>query len=305
MACTAYVTHPACLRHDVGPWHPEAPQRVQAIDAALRGAPWFDQLLPLTPAPATIEQLLRAHDSDHVQRVREAVPDAGVNWIDPDTGLNPDSWDAALAAAGAVVRAVDAVVAGPAVRAFCNVRPPGHHAEAERAMGFCLFNNVAVGVGHALAVHGLERVAIVDFDVHHGNGTEDIFRDEPRVLLCSSFRHPFYPYSGSQPHGGYIPAPLPQGADGQMFRDAVRRHFLPALEGFRPQLLFVSAGFDAHRDDPLGGLELVEDDYAWVTAELCALADRHAGGRLVSVLEGGYDLGALGRCAVAHVGAMR
>jgi acetoin utilization deacetylase AcuC-like enzyme len=185
------------------------------------------------------------------------------------------------------------------------VRPPGHHAEADRVMGFCLFNNVAVGVRHALAVHGLERVAVVDFDVHHGNGSEDILRDEPRVLLCSSFRHPFYPYSGTQAHAGFIPAPLPQGADGGVFREAVQRLFLPALEAFAPQLIVVSAGFDAHRDDPLGGLRLVEDDYAWLTRELCGLADRHACGRLVSVLEGGYDLGALGRCAVAHVGALR
>jgi acetoin utilization deacetylase AcuC-like enzyme len=171
-------------------------------------------------------------------------------------------------------------------------------------MGFCLFNNLAVGVRHALQGHALERVAIVDFDVHHGNGTEEILRDEPRVLLCSSFRHPFYPYSGSQPHPGFIPAPLPQGADGAVFRNAVSQLFLPELEAFRPQLIFVSAGFDAHRDDPLGGLMLVEDDYAWITRELCALADRHARGRVISVLEGGYDLDALGRCAVAHVGAM-
>lgn len=204
-----------------------------------------------------------------------------------------------------MVRAVDAVMAGEAKRAFCNVRPPGHHAEADRAMGFCLFNNIAVGIHHALAAHGLQRAALVDFDVHHGNGTEDIFRDEPRVLLCSSFRHPFYPHSGAQPHAGFIPAPLPRGADGAVFRAAVEQHFLPALEAFRPELVCVSAGFDAHRDDPLGGLNLVEADYAWITREICALADRHAQGRVVSVLEGGYDLAALGRCAVAHVGAMQ
>ncbi|MCU0810495.1 MAG: histone deacetylase family protein [Thiobacillaceae bacterium] len=304
MARIAYLRHPDCLRHDVGPWHPESPLRVQAVDTALRDAPWFDQLLPLVPAYATTGQLLRAHSADHVERVREAVPEEGVNWLDPDTGLNPDSWSAALAASGAAVRAVDALMSGEAMRAFCNVRPPGHHAEADRVMGFCLFNNLAVGVRHALDGHALERVAVVDFDVHHGNGTEDIFRDEPRVLLCSSFRHPFYPYSGSQPHPGFIPAPLSQGADGEVFRTAVSQLFLPALEAFRPQLIFISAGFDAHRDDPLGGLNLVEDDYAWITRELVALADRHACGRLVSVLEGGYDLDALGRCAVAHVGVM-
>ena len=304
MARIAYLTHPDCQCHDVGPWHPESPLRVQAIDAALCGAPWFDQLLSLLPPYASSEQLLRAHSADYLERVRQAVPQEGVNWLDPDTGLNPFSWNAALAASGAVVRAVDALMNGEATRAFCNVRPPGHHAEADNAMGFCLFNNIAVGVRHALQGHTLERVAIVDFDVHHGNGTEEILRDEPRVLLCSSFRHPFYPYSGSEPHPGFIPAPLPQGADGAVFRSAVSRLFLPELDAFRPQLIFVSAGFDAHRDDPLGGLMLVEDDYAWITRELCALADRHACGRVISVLEGGYDLDALGRCAVAHVGAM-
>ncbi|MDP1646012.1 MAG: histone deacetylase family protein [Thiobacillus sp.] len=305
MPRVAYLTHPDCLRHDVGPWHPESPKRQQAIDAALRAAPWFGELTEIEAPQATIEQLARAHARDHIDAMRSAIPHSGVAWLDPDTGLNPFSWNAALAASGAVVHAVDAVMAGEAKRAFCNVRPPGHHAEAGRAMGFCLFNNIAVGVRHALAGYPIERIAIVDFDVHHGNGTEAIFRDEPRVLLCSSFRHPFYPYSGAQPHSGYIPAPLPQGADGVQFRAAVEQHFLPALEAFRPQLIFISAGFDAHRDDPLGGLNLLEADYAWITRELCVLADCHADGRVVSVLEGGYDLGALGRCAVAHVGAMQ
>jgi len=301
----AYLTHPDCALHDVGPWHPESPKRWQAIDAALRAAPWFGQLLSVTAPLATLEQLRRAHTDAHIESVRNATPPSGVAWLDPDTGLNPFSWQAALAASGAVVRAVDAVMAGEAQRAVCNVRPPGHHAEADLAMGFCLFNNVAIGVLHALHAHPLQRVALVDFDVHHGNGSEDILRNKPRVLLCSSFRHPFYPYSGSQAHAGFIPAPLPQGADGIQFRAAVEQLFLPALEAFQPQLVFISAGFDAHRDDPLGGLNLVEADYAWITRELCALADRHAQGRVVSVLEGGYDLGALGRCAVAHVEAMR
>ena len=305
MKRVAYLTHPDCPLHDVGPWHPESPQRWQAVDKALRSAPWFNQLLEMTPPHATLEHLQRAHGMTHVESVRNAIPDSGVAWLDPDTGVTPFSWNAALAASGAVVRAVDAVMSGEANRAFCNVRPPGHHAESDRAMGFCLFNNVAIGVLHALHAHSLQRVALVDFDVHHGNGTEDILRDEARVLLCSSFRHPFYPYCGTEAHAGYIPAPLPQGADGEQFRAAVEQLFLPALDAFRPELVFVSAGFDAHRDDPLGGLNLVEDDYAWITRELCALADRHAQGRVVSVLEGGYDLGALGRCAVAHVGAMR
>lgn len=305
MPRVAYLTHPDCPRHDVGPWHPESPRRWQAIDAALRDAPWFGEVIEIEAPHATLEQLQRAHTLTHIKSVRNAIPRSGVAWLDPDTGVNPFSWDAALAASGAVVRAVDAVMAGEASRAFCNVRPPGHHAEADRAMGFCLFNNIAVGVRHALVGYPIERIAIVDFDVHHGNGTEAILRNEPRVLLCSSFRHPFYPYSGAQPHAGFIPAPLLQGADGVQFRAAVEQHFLPALEAFRPELICVSAGFDAHRDDPLGGLNLVEADYAWVTREVCALADRHAQGRVVSVLEGGYDLDALGRCAVAHVGAMR
>ncbi len=301
----AYLTHPDCARHDVGSWHPESPRRWQAVDGALRAAPWFGQLLSVAAPHATLEQLQRAHTDSHIESVRNATPSSGVDWLDPDTGLNPFSWDAALAASGAVVGAVDAVMAGEAERAFCNVRPPGHHAEAGQAMGFCLFNNVAIGVLHALHAHSLQRVALVDFDVHHGNGSEDILRKEPRVLLCSSFRHPFYPYSGSEAHPGFIPAPLPEGADGRQFRAAVEQHFLPALDAFQPQFVFISAGFDAHRDDPLGGLELVEADFAWITRELCVLADRHAQGRVVSVLEGGYDLDALGRCAVAHVEAMR
>lgn len=305
MPRVAYLTHADCARHDVGPGHPESPLRVEAVDTALRAAPWFGELLELTPPHATPDQLARAHTREHIDRVRDATPRSGVAWLDPDTGLNLHSWNAALAAAGAVVRAVDAVMAGDAQRAFCNVRPPGHHAEAGRAMGFCLFNNVAVGIRHAFAVHGLQRVALVDFDVHHGNGSEAIFRDDPRVLLCSSFRHPFYPCSGSVPHAGFVAAPLPAGADGKTFRAVVERDFLPALDAFRPELVCISAGFDAHRDDPLGGLTLVDADYAWITRQLCALADRHAAGRVVSVLEGGYDPGALGRCAVAHVGEMR
>jgi acetoin utilization deacetylase AcuC-like enzyme len=301
----AYLTHADCMRHDVGPWHPESPKRQQAIDATLRAAPWFGELLEIEPPHASIEQIARAHTRAYIDGVRDAIPRSGVAWLDPDTGLNPYSWNAALAASGAAVRAVDAVMAGEARRAFCNVRPPGHHAEADHAMGFCVFDNVAVGIHHALAAHHLQRVALVDFDVHHGNGSEAIFRHEPRVLLCSSFRHPFYPYSGTEPHAGFIPAPLPAGADGTIFRAAVERDFLPALEAFKPELVCISAGFDAHRDDPLGGLNLVEADYAWITRELCALADRHAQGRVVSVLEGGYDLAALGRCAVAHLEAMR
>lgn len=305
MLPVAYLTHTDCAKHDVGPWHPESPARHAAVDAALRAAPWFGELLEIDAPHATIEQLARAHTRAHIDSIRDATPRSGVTWLDPDTGLNLFSWNAALAAAGAAVRAVDVVMTGEARRAFCNIRPPGHHAEADRAMGFCLFNNIAVGIHHALAVHGLTRVALVDFDVHHGNGSEDIFRNEPRVMLFSSFRHPFYPYSGSRPHDGFVPVPLDAEASGPVFRGALARDMLPKLDAFKPELICVSAGFDAHRDDPIGGLNLLEDDYAWITHELCALADRHARGRVVSVLEGGYDLGALGRSAVAHVGALR
>jgi acetoin utilization deacetylase AcuC-like enzyme len=305
MKRVAYLTHAACLRHDLGPWHPESPGRQRAVDDAVRAAPWFSDLREIDAPLATPEQLARAHDPGYLDTLRAAAPPDGVVWLDPDSGLNAHSWNAVRAASGAVVRAVDAVMADEAQRAFCNVRPPGHHAGAARAMGFCLVNHIAVGIHHALAAHGVARVALLDFDVHHGNGSEDIFRDESRVLLASSFRHPFYPYSGSQPHPGFVPVPLPAGTDGKVFRAAVARHALPALDAFRPQLVFVSAGFDAHRDDPLGGLKLVDNDYAWITRKLCALADRHAQGRVVSVLEGGYDFGALGRCAVAHVAALR
>lgn len=305
MPRVAYLTHADCAQHDVGPWHPESPRRIEAVDTALRATPWFGDLVAIVPPHATIEQLARAHTRAHIDSIRDAIPRSGLAWLDPDTGLNLFSWNAALAAAGAAIRAVDSVIAGEAERAFCNVRPPGHHAEADHAMGFCLFNTVAVAIHHALAEHGLTRIALVDFDVHHGNGSEDIFRGEPRVKLFSSFRHPFYPYSGSQPHAGFVPVMLDAGTDGPQFRAAISRDVLPALDAWRPELIFMSAGFDAHRDDPLGGLNLMEDDYAWITRELCVLADRHAQGRVVSILEGGYDLGALGRSAVAHVEAMR
>lgn len=305
MPRVAYLTHADCAKHALGPWHPESPERVVAVDAALRAVPWFDELLEIAVPHATIDQLARAHTREHIDRIRDATPRSGVAWLDPDTGLNLHSWNAALAAAGAAVRAVDAVIGGEAQRAFCNVRPPGHHAETDRAMGFCLFNNIAVGIHHALAAHGLARVALVDFDVHHGNGSEDIFRNESRVMLFSSFRHPFYPYSGAQPHPGFVPIPLDAGTDGRRFRAVAERDMLPALDAFEPELICISAGFDAHRDDPIGGLDLVEADYVWISRELCALAGRYAQGRVVSVLEGGYDLDALGRSVVAHVGEMR
>jgi acetoin utilization deacetylase AcuC-like enzyme len=237
-----------------------------------------------------------------VASLAEAAPVSGIVHLDPDTAMNPHTHRAALRAAGAAVHATDLVATGVAATAFCNIRPPGHHAERGRAMGFCFFNNVAVAAAHALEHHGLERVAIVDFDVHHGNGTEDIFRDDPRVLMVSTFQHPFYPYSGVEGRSErMVNEPLAAYSTGRQFREAVTAHWLPALEAFRPQMLFVSAGFDAHRDDDMASLGLVEADYAWVTERLVEVAGRHAGGRIVSVLEGGYELQALGRSAAVHI----
>ncbi len=299
---TAYLTHPTCLRHDMGAYHPEQPARLTAIEAALRAAGLLERLQIVTPGAAGHEHLLRVHSSAYVAEIEKAAPQQGMSFLDPDTSMNPFSLEAARHAAGALVAAVDQVIASEAGNAFCAVRPPGHHALRQRAMGFCIFNNVAIGAAHALDAHGLERVAIVDFDVHHGNGTEDAFHDDPRVMLCSSFQHPFYPFSGADSGNAHIvPMPLAAGSGGREFRKAWLDLGLPALERFRPQMVFFSAGFDAHRDDPLAGLNLVEEDFAWITREVLAIAARHAAGRVVSTLEGGYDLEALGRSAAAHV----
>ena len=297
-------THAACIGHDPGASHAERPQRLQAVTEALREAlpnlDWHE-------APrATRGQLLRVHDEALLALVldtRVVAPMA----LDPDTVLGPGSAEAALRAAGAGVAAVDAVLAGATRRAFCAVRPPGHHATGSVAMGFCLFNSIAVAAAHDRDQHGLARVAVIDFDVHHGNGTQAIFESDPRVMYLSSHQLPLYPDSGyvdERGVGNVINAPLPPGTGSAGFRAAWRERLLPALDGFRPQLLLVSAGFDAHRLDPLAQLELEADDYRWLTAELLAIAGRHAQGRVVSMLEGGYHLGALRECSVAHVGAM-
>jgi len=302
MATTAFITHPSCLQHEMGPDHPECPDRLTAIDDQLV-ASGLAPLLARHEAPAaTVEQLARVHERRYVEAIEAAAPAKGLRYLDPDTALNPHSVSAARHAAGAVVHAVDLVCAGEFQSAFCAVRPPGHHAESRRAMGFCVFNSIAVGAAHALAVHGISRVAIVDFDVHHGNGTEEIFSDEPRVLMVSTFQYPLYPYSGvDNPASNMVNIPLSAGSGGAEFRDAVREHWLPALDDHAPELILVSAGFDAHREDPLAGLAFTEDDYAWVTRELAGVAQRHAQGRIVSSLEGGYALSALGRSVVAHV----
>ena len=304
---SAFFSHPDCLRHLTDDGHPECPERLQAIDDQMIAARLDTWWLPHSAPLADRESLLRAHDADYLDGLaaRIASLDGAVESLDGDTVVSPGSWQAALRAAGAALAATDAVIDRHCDSAFCSVRPPGHHATRDRAMGFCLINNVAVAVLHALEVRGLQRIAIVDFDVHHGNGTESIFAGDPRVLMCSTFRHPFYPYCGVPAAAdNIVNAPLAAGADGPAFREAVQTHWLPRLQAFTPEMIFVSAGFDAHREDDMGGLALVEADYAWVTQEIRKLAADHAQGRIVSVLEGGYALSALGRSVVAHLRAM-
>jgi acetoin utilization deacetylase AcuC-like enzyme len=300
---TAIYSHPDCLRHEMGDWHPETPARLQAIDDQIILAR-LDGLIEQRSAPlAGLPAILRNHTDSAVALVRDHVPAAGHYYrLDGDTALCHYSYQAALRAAGAALAATDAVIAGDIDNAFCSVRPPGHHATPNQPMGFCLFNNVAIAARHALDAHGLERVAIIDFDVHHGNGTAESFHDDPRVLMASFYQHPFYPYTEPEPFTpNRINVPVPARSDGEVVRKLVREHWLPALHAFRPQMLFVSAGFDAHRDDDLGGMALVEADYAWMTRELMAVAKEYAQGRIVSCLEGGYNLSALARSVVAHL----
>jgi len=298
----AFITHPDCARHDMGPHHPECPQRLSAIEDQLI-ASGVGQYLARYDAPlAREEELARVHPLEYVRAIHDAAPHSGTVHLDPDTAMNPYTLQAALRAAGAAVLGVDLVMRGEAESAFCSVRPPGHHACRARPMGFCIFNNVAIAARHALAVHGIERVAIVDFDVHHGNGTEDIFAGDEHVLMVSTFQHPFYPYSGTEnPAPNMYNVPLAAGAGSQAFRNAVLEAWLPALERFRPQLVLFSAGFDAHDEDDMAMLRLRDADYGWVTEQVKAIADRHAQRRIVSVLEGGYALSALGRSVVQHV----
>ncbi len=302
---TAVYTHPVCEQHEMGSGHPECPARLSSITAALQAAGLSEQLDQRSAPEAEAETLMLAHPADYVRQVFDASPAEGRVSLDGDTSMNPYSLEAARRGAGAAVAAVDAVMAGEVKNAFCQTRPPGHHAETSQAMGFCLFGNVAIAAKHALEHHGLQRVAIVDFDVHHGNGTEDLVKGDKRILFCSSFMHPHYPgYFGKNVPGMRINTPLKGGATGAEFRAAVEQHWLPALREQRPQLVFISAGFDAHRDDPLGGLALLEDDFYWATQQFMAVAEESAEGRVVSVLEGGYNLDALGRSAVAHVQAL-
>ena len=303
---TVFYSHPDCRRHDMGAGHPECPQRLDAISDHLL-ATGLDIALEFRDAPkATLEQIERAHTAGYVTQIVDMLEQIKINdeprHLDPDTVACPATLDAALRSAGAAIAATDDVLAGRAASAFCAVRPPGHHATRDEAMGFCFFNNVAIAARHALDVHGLKRVAIIDFDVHHGNGTEDIIAGDDRVLMCSFFQHPLYPYSGAVPKGtNMVNVPIAPYTRGPELRETLLAMWMPALDEFRPAMVFISAGFDAHREDDLGQLGLVEADYEWITRQLVAVAERHAGGRIVSCLEGGYNLSALARSVAAHL----
>ena len=303
---TAFYSHPDCRGHDMGAGHPECPERLDAIDDYLL-ATGLDAALDRREAPVvSMDDLGRAHESRFVGELRDVLERIAAEGrsraIDADTVATPGTWAAAIRAAGAAVAATDAVLDGAIENAFCSVRPPGHHATRDEAMGFCFFNNVAIAARHALDVHGLARVAIIDFDVHHGNGTEDIIAGDERVLMCSFFQHPLYPYSGGVPKGtNMVNVPLPPYTRGAAVREVIQTQWAPALEAFAPQMVFISAGFDAHREDGLGQLGLVEADYEWITRRVKGVADRHAQGRIVSCLEGGYNLGALARSVAAHL----
>ncbi|MCB1955404.1 MAG: histone deacetylase family protein [Rhodocyclaceae bacterium] len=302
MTSTAFITHRDCWLHNMGEHHPECPDRLSAINDRLIAA-GLDLYLSFHDAPnAEVAQIARAHPRAYVEELLASVPEHGIRHLDPDTAMCPGTMTAALRSAGAGILATDLVVRREVENAFCAVRPPGHHAERAKAMGFCFFNNVAIAALHALEAHGLERVAVIDFDVHHGNGTEDIFREDPRVMMASIFQHPFYPYSGADnPAPHMVNVPLPAGTRGDAFRQVVSDMWLPALRQHKPQMLFISAGFDAHYEDDMGSMGLVESDYVWATEQLKGIAAEFCDRRIVSILEGGYALSALGRSAVAHV----
>jgi acetoin utilization deacetylase AcuC-like enzyme len=303
---TAYISHPDCWKHDPGNYHPERPARMDAINDRFIASGLFDHLDQYEAPLATDEDLARVHPAGYIESVREAADDARRQgqavYLDPDTAMGPTSLPGVLRAAGAGVLATDLVMEGKVRNAFCSVRPCGHHAESDRAMGFCFFNNIAVAAAHAVEHWGLDRVAVIDFDVHHGNGTEEMLSNKPEYLMCSIFQHPFYPGSGTQnPASNMVNVPLPRGSRGDALKKAVLDEWIPALRKFKPQMIFISAGFDAHVEDDMAGLAFVESDYAWVTQQLVALADELCEGRIVSMLEGGYNLSALGRSAEAHV----
>ena len=305
---TLLVTHASAVGHDTGPGHPEQPDRIRWVVRALEQKA-FTKLSRMAARPATVAEMSRAHPRTFIEAVLGAVPAEGYMRVDADTILSPGSGAAIADAAGAVVMAVDAVAKGDAANAFCAVRPPGHHAESTHAMGFCLVNNVAVGAMHARAVHGYRRVAVIDFDVHHGNGTQDIFWNDAEAFYASTHQFPNYPGTGARTergaHANVVNVPIAPGGGGDVFRAGITDEILPALAAFKPDFILVSAGFDAHKSDPLADLRLDEDDFAWVTAQLTAAAGALCGGRLVSVLEGGYNLQALADSVAAHVTSLQ
>ena len=300
---TLLLTHPACLLHDTGQGHPERADRLRAIDDALSTDAFGGLRRELAPL-ADLTAIERLHPARYVEAVRAATPTHDLIWLDPDTVMSPHSWEAALRATGAAVHAVDQVMSGAVKNAFCAVRPPGHHAEPSRPLGFCLFNTVAIAALHARAAHGAERVAVIDFDVHHGNGTQDAFWSDKDLFYGSTHQMPLFPGTGALSEtgvGNICNAPLRAGDGRERFQEAFLTRILPALHDFSPDILLISAGFDAHRDDPLAQIELVDSDFTWVTEKLLEMAEKHAGGRVVSTLEGGYNLEALGRSTAAHV----
>lgn len=301
------ISHPECRDHNAGPLHPETKERLDAIMNQLIMS-GLDYVIRHCDAPqVTREQLERVHASEYLDRVYAIAPGEGMQSIevDGDTVMSPGTLKAAERAAGSGVMGVDLIMSGEANPIFCAVRPPGHHAERAEAMGFCLFNNIAVAAAHALEAHGLERVAIIDFDVHHGNGTEEIFKDEPRVLFCSSFQHPFYPFTGHEKETvNLVDIPLSAGAGSEEFREAVSDHWLPHLHDFKPQMVMISAGFDAHAADDMSSVNLVDADYEWVTHKLKQVADTYAEGRILSMLEGGYEPDVLARSVIKHLNVL-
>jgi acetoin utilization deacetylase AcuC-like enzyme len=304
---TALLTHPIFIKHAAHPGHPERPERLITLEQQLNKSPIIEHLSEITAPAATLEQIGRVHTQDYISMVESSAPQSGqaLFQLDPDTAMNEFSLEATKRAAGAACKGAELVFKGDARHAFCAVRPCGHHATRDKAMGFCIYNGIAVGAAFAIAELGLERVAILDFDVHHGNGTEDIFEGTPEVLFCSSFQHPYYPYSNpTSDYDNIIKSPLPAGSGGSQFRKVVSRDWMPALETFQPQMIFISAGFDAHEADPLAQLCFTEDDYTWFSELIVEFADRVCPGQIISYLEGGYDLNATASSAIAHIAVL-
>ncbi|NBT01532.1 MAG: histone deacetylase family protein [Betaproteobacteria bacterium] len=298
---TAYISHPDFMKHEMGRHHPECPERIAAIEDQLIQSRLDAHLKRIDPPLASEADITRVHSEDHLAFVKSKVPSSGYSMIDGDTIMNSATWTVSLRAAGAAMAAVDAVMQGEVNNAFCAIRPPGHHAEPHRSMGFCVFNNVAIATRYAIEKYDLDRVAVIDFDVHHGNGTEAAFINDPHVLMCSFFQHPFYPYSGLDGGDNMVNVPLPASTNGKVVREMISKTWIPRLDEFKPQLIIISAGFDAHREDDLGQMGLVEDDYVWMTKQLMEVANRYCDGKIVSCLEGGYNLSALGRSVAAHL----